>query len=161
MGSAPRRIPRVATRSSWSSIHTVWQESTLGRATQESSPRSTRARAAVKRSSYPWNRTKRRPSSWQIVRSSLLTAASVDSTRWSHSLSVCSLTASGSAPAGRSCQSVQARKAGRCKEEKSRRRGGWSDSSRLQQVREPADAHFPNGLIQSGSSQLSPRTRTS
>ncbi|GAA3049843.1 DUF817 domain-containing protein [Streptomyces roseofulvus] len=49
-GSSPRRMPRVASRSSWSSIQTVWQESARGRSTQENSPRRTRARAAVKRS---------------------------------------------------------------------------------------------------------------
>ncbi|MET9346086.1 DUF817 domain-containing protein [Streptomyces termitum] len=48
-GSSPRRRPRVARRSSCSSIQTVWQESARGRSTQESSPRRTRARAAVKR----------------------------------------------------------------------------------------------------------------
>jgi hypothetical protein len=49
----PRSRPRVASRSSWSSIQTVWQESILGWVTQARSPRSTLSRAAEYRSVYP------------------------------------------------------------------------------------------------------------
>ncbi|MEU3608590.1 DUF817 domain-containing protein [Streptomyces sp. NPDC035033] len=49
-GSSPLRMPRLARRSSWNSIQTVWQESARGRSTQENSPRRTRERAAAKRS---------------------------------------------------------------------------------------------------------------
>ena len=45
-GYEPRPRPRVARRSSWSSIQTVWQESALAWSTHARSPRSTLARAA-------------------------------------------------------------------------------------------------------------------
>lgn len=48
-GSARRSMPRVATRSSWSSNHTRWQESTSVRSTQAVSPDRARVSAASKR----------------------------------------------------------------------------------------------------------------